>query len=82
MDTLGPGLFLLQQRSSSFKFKNVLVTPVGTKLFILIMEVFSYRVLNSEGLLREVPLHIQFYKHLLYGKRIATFIPYFQCKNI
>ena len=35
----------------------MLVTPVGTKNFVLIMEVF-YCVLNSEGLLREVPPYV------------------------
>ena len=43
-DTLGPdifGHFLLQYRGFSLsEVKNVLVTPVGTKIFVLIMEVF------------------------------------------
>ena len=43
MDTLGPGIFghfLLQYRGFPFsEVENVLVTPVGTKIFV-IMEVF------------------------------------------
>ena len=45
MNTLGPdifGYFLLQYRGFLLsKLKNVLVTPVRTKIFVLIMEVFS-----------------------------------------
>ena len=45
MDTLGPdifGYFLLQYRGFPLsEVKNVLVTSVGTKIFVLIMEVFS-----------------------------------------
>ena len=44
-DTLGPGIFghfLVQYRSFPLSVvKNVLVTPFGTKMFVLIMEVFS-----------------------------------------
>ena len=44
-DTLGPsifGQFLLQYRGFPLsEVKNVLVTPVGTKIFVLIMKVFS-----------------------------------------
>ena len=44
-DTLEPsifGQFLLQYRGLALsEVKNVLVTPVGTKIFVLIMEVFS-----------------------------------------
>ena len=41
-DTLGPGHFLLQYRGLSLsEVKNVSVTPVGAKIFVLIMEVFS-----------------------------------------
>ena len=44
MDTLGPdifGYFLLQYRGFPLsEVKNVLVTPFGTKIFVLIMEVF------------------------------------------
>ena len=43
MDILGPdiGQFLLQYRGFPLsEVKNVLVTPVGTKIFVL-MEVFS-----------------------------------------
>ena len=44
-DTLGPDIFwhfLLQYKGFPLsEVKNVLVTPVGTKIFILIMEVFS-----------------------------------------
>ena len=43
--TLGPdifGYFLLQYRGFPLsEVKNVLVTPFGTKIFVLIMEVFS-----------------------------------------
>ena len=60
-DTLGPdifGHFLLQYSFSLSEVKNVFVTPVGTKIFVLIMDGgFFYCVLNSEGLLREVPLY-------------------------
>ena len=46
---------LLQYRGFPVsEVKNALVTPVGTKIFALIMEVFF----NSEGLLREVPLYM------------------------
>ena len=45
MDTLGPDIFgniLLQyKRFPLSEVKNVLVTPVGTKISVLIMEVFS-----------------------------------------
>ena len=44
MDTLGPDifiLFLLQYSGFFSEVKNVLVTPVGTKIFVLIVEVFS-----------------------------------------
>ena len=45
MDTLGPDIFdhfLLQYRVFPLlEVKNVLVTPFGTKIFVLIMEVFS-----------------------------------------
>ena len=44
MDTLGPDIFghlLLQYRGFPLsEVKNVLKTPVGTKTFVLIMEVF------------------------------------------
>ena len=44
-DTLGPdifGHFLLQYRGFPLsEVKNVLVAPFGTKIFVLIMEVFS-----------------------------------------
>ena len=44
-DTLGPdifGHFLLQYRGFPLsELKNVLVTPFGTNIFVLIMEVFS-----------------------------------------
>ena len=44
MDTLGPDIFghiLLQYRGFPLsEVKNVLVTPVGTKIFVLIMKVF------------------------------------------
>ena len=44
-DTLGPdifGQFVLQYRGFPLsEVKNILVTTVGTKIFILIMEVFS-----------------------------------------
>ena len=62
MDTLGPaifGRFLLQYRGFPLsEVKNVLVTPFGTKIFALIMEVFSIEFL---GLFREVPLYYQAY---------------------
>ena len=49
MDTLGPrnfGQYLLQYRGFPLsEVKNVLVTPVGTKIFVLIMEVFSIEFL-------------------------------------
>ena len=45
MDTLGPDIFsqfLLQYKGYPFsEVKNVSVTPVGTKIFVLIMEAFS-----------------------------------------
>ena len=45
MDILGPrmfGHFLLQYRGFPHsEVKNVLTRPVGTKIFVLIMEVFS-----------------------------------------
>ena len=42
MDTLGPDPLLVQYRGFPLsKVKNVLVTPVGTKITVLIMEVFS-----------------------------------------
>ena len=45
MDILGPdhfGHFMLQYRGLSLsEVKNVLVTPVGIAIFVLIMEVFS-----------------------------------------
>ena len=45
-DILGPGHFLLQYRGFSLsEVKNVLVTPFGTKIFVLIMEVFSIEFL-------------------------------------
>ena len=41
-DTLRPDNFLLQYRGFPLsEVKNVLVTSVGTKIFVLIMEVFS-----------------------------------------
>ena len=44
MDALGPdifGHFLLQYRGFPLsEGKNVLMTPVGTKFFVLILEVF------------------------------------------
>ena len=50
-DTLGPdisGYFLLKYRGLPLsEVKNVLVTPFGTKIFVLIMEVFS-----NESLIR------------------------------
>ena len=58
MDTLRPDIFkhfLLQYRGfTHLEVKNILVTSVGT---VLIMEVFSSCVLNSEHLFREVPLY-------------------------
>ena len=52
-DTLGLdifGHFLLQYRDFALsEVKNVLVTPFGTKIFVLIMEVFSI-----ESLIRTV----------------------------
>ena len=45
MDTLRPDIFehfLLQYRGfTHLEAKNILVTSVGTKIFVLIMEVFS-----------------------------------------
>ena len=45
MDTLGPDIFdhfLLQYRGFPLsEVKNVLVTPVGTKIFVLIIKVLS-----------------------------------------
>ena len=54
MDTLEPdsfGQFLLQYRGGFplSEVKNVLVTPFGTKIFVLIIEVFSI-----ESLIRRV----------------------------
>ena len=58
-DTLGLdifGHFLLQYWGN--EVENVLVTPFRTKIFVLMMEVFPIvHVLNSEGLLREIPLY-------------------------
>ena len=52
-DTLGPdisGHFMLQYRGFPLlEVKNVLVTPCGTKIFVLIKEVFSI-----ESLIRRV----------------------------
>jgi len=49
--------FLQQYRSFPLsEVKNVLVTPVEAKIFVLIMG-FFYCVLNSEGLLRKVPIY-------------------------
>ena len=49
MDTLGPdifGHFLLQYRGFPLsEVENVLVTPFGTKIFVLTMEVFSIEFL-------------------------------------
>ena len=45
-DTLGPGQFLLQYRGFPLsEVKNVLVTPFGIKIFVLIIEVFSIETL-------------------------------------
>ena len=43
MDTLGPVLAILQQCRGFplSEVKNVLVTPFGTKFFVLIMKAFS-----------------------------------------
>jgi len=71
MDTLGPDIFghsLLQYRGFPLsEVKNVLVTPVGTKIFVLIIK-FFYCVLNSVGLLGEAPL----YEHIYICKRAYT----------
>ena len=60
-DISGPRIFdhvLLQYRVFPLsEVKNLLTRPVGTKLFVLIMEVFFYCVLNLGSLLREVPLY-------------------------
>ena len=49
MDTLGPDIFghflLLYRGFPLSEVKNVLVTPVGTKIFVLIMEVYSIEYL-------------------------------------
>ena len=61
MDTLGPDIFvhfLLQYRDFPLsEVKSELLTLVGTKIFVpMYIRGFFYCVLNSEGLLREVPL--------------------------
>ena len=65
MDTLAPdifGHFLLQYKGFPLsEVKNVLVTPVGTKLFITCYGGLFYCVLNSEGLFIEVPVYINYF---------------------
>ena len=58
LDILGPDIF------GSFplsEVKNVMVTPVGTKNFCPYYRGFFYCVLNSGGLLREIPLYVLVY---------------------
>ena len=58
-DILTPDIFghLLQYRGFPLlEVENVLVTPVGTKTIVLIMEVFSF----IHRVLREVPLYYEF----------------------
>ena len=67
--------FCCKCRGFFSKVKNVLVTPVGNKIFVLIMEVF-YCVLNLESLSREVQLCRSAYNNNNFGVFIVTYSLY------
>ena len=68
LDTLEPDIFSLvlpQYRGFPLsEVKNLLMTPVWAKNFVIFME-FFYCVLNLEGLLREVPVATNIFSNFL-----------------